>query len=123
MRSHVLGLLATLLTFVLGALAFGWFIGLGAPHLIGVPRPFNSKAWKAADTDTNLRCNMLLDLENRIGLVGKTETEIRTLLGTGDNRESGPPRYYLLCPSFLDIYIIELEWKDGRVASSLVRDT
>jgi hypothetical protein len=103
--------------FGLGA---AWFSGLGTPGMQNLPRPFSSDRWKAA---TDARCAMVLDLRNRIGLVGRTRKEILQLLGWPDGSKDGLPAAYALCPSFVDIFILELAWKDGRVVSTRVRDT
>lgn len=66
---------------------------------------------------------MILDLTWRVGVVGRTEAEILSLLGKADKEDGGLPHYYMLCPSFIDIYVLELKWKDGRVSSAIVRDT
>jgi hypothetical protein len=66
---------------------------------------------------------MVLDLRNRIGLVGRDRDEILRLLGKPDEASDGLPTVYALCPSWADVYILELDWKRGRVVSTRVRDT
>jgi hypothetical protein len=42
---------------------------------------------------------MVLDLRNRIGLVGRDRDEILRLLGKPDEASDGLPTVYALCPS------------------------
>jgi len=114
---------ASVITLGLCGIAGAWLFGVGMPETRALPRPFGSEAWKAADTNADTRCSMVMDLRHRIGLVGKTEMEVVRLLGEDDDQASGPPRIYLLCPSFMDVYILEIEWRNGRVVSTRVRDT
>lgn len=105
-------------------------MAVGAPETTHFPRPFNSVDWKSEAwvpgkdvADESKRCRMILDLTWRVGVVGKTEAEILSLLGKADYEVGGMPFRYLLCPSWLDIYVLELEWRDGKVSSARVRDT
>ena len=107
---------------LIGAGVF-WLFGVGTPGAMNLPRPFSASRWKAPDEERYARCSMVADLRHRIGLVGKTRVEIIRLLGAPDEQQSGYPTVYLLCPSMADIFILELEWKQGRVASAIVRDT
>ena len=114
-----------LFTAIAGAvigLGLAWFFGLGTPGMQNLPRPFSSQRWKAS-ADTEVRCGMVLDLRHRVGLVGRTRDDILQLLGKPDRARNGLPTVYALCPSFADIYILELGWKDGRVVATRVRDT
>ena len=99
-----------------------WALGIGTPGYTNLPRPFNSEAWKAADGWDETRCGMVADLQYRLGLVGRTEAEITQLLGPPTQRQGNTTEYHL-CPSLADIYILELQWLNGRVASMRVRDT
>ena len=85
---------------------------------------FDPTSWKAADTlqDTT-RCDMVTDLQERVGLKGLTEAEVIERLGNPDSHDDTSPMHYHLCPSFMDIRILELQFEDGRVASTRVRDT
>lgn len=85
---------------------------------------FDPVAWKAADTlrDTT-RCDMVTDLQDRVGLNGLTEAEILDRLGEPESHDDGSPTHYHLCPSFMDIRILELQFEDGRVVNTRVRDT
>ena len=85
---------------------------------------FDPVAWKAADTlsDTT-RCDMVTDLQERVGLKGLTEVEVIAQLGQPDSHDDGSPLHYHLCPSFMDVRILELQFENGRVASTRVRDT
>ena len=106
------------------ALGLAWCVGVGTPGTMNLPRPFNSAKWKAADVpDSYVRCSMVADLRHRVGLVGRTEAEIIELLGPPDAVSNGLPLYYGLCPSYMDVYVLEIEWENGRVASTFVRDT
>lgn len=99
-----------------------WLTGVGTPGTMNLVRPFNSAGWKAADGQDKVRCAMVADLRHRIGLDGRTEAEVVRLLGAPAYRE-GALTTYPLCPSFIDLYILELEWSDGVVVSTRVRDT
>jgi hypothetical protein len=85
---------------------------------------FDPASWKAADSlsDTT-RCDMVTDLQERVGLKGLTEAEVIERLGNPDSHDDGSPMHYHLCPSFMDIRILELQFEAGRVASTRVRDT
>lgn len=84
------------------------------------PRPFDAQLWRAASGDD--RCNMVDDLLERTGLKGKTRAELIALLGEPETHDD-PPDHYHLCPSFMDVWILEVEWENGRVASTRIRDT
>lgn len=101
--------------------ACDWFAT--SPEMVGLPLPFDSAAWKAADANSETRCRMLADLRHRIGLIGKTEAEVVALLGEAETHDGEPTTHYHLCPSFMDTYILEIEWRDGRVVSTRARDT
>lgn len=85
---------------------------------------FDPAEWKAADTlrDTT-RCDMVTDLRERVGLNGLTEAEVIARLGQPDSHDDGSPLHYHLCPSFMDVRILELQFENGRVASARLRDT
>jgi hypothetical protein len=95
--------------------------GCGEPNVGKHPRPFQSELWKSAGGG-DVRCDMVADLRERIGLVGKTKAQLIELLGPPSDDGQGGTHYHL-CPSFTDIWILEIRWKDGRVASTTVRDT
>ena len=101
-------------------IAVAWFLGLGTPGKMNLPRPFDSERWKAADPLTKARCGMMADLRYRFGLVGRSEAEVVELLGNDDDEATGPPTFYVLCPDLIDFYYLEIEWKDGRVASTRI---
>jgi len=100
-----------------------WSCGLATPDAFNLPWPFSSARWKASTDGREIRCSMVADLTHRIGLVGRTESDVTNMLGKPDVREDASTTAYLLCPSFGDIYILELTWKQGRVSSARVRDT
>ena len=83
-------------------------------------RTFNAQLWRAASGHD--RCNMVDDLLERIGLKGKTRAELIALLGEPETHDD-PPDHYQLCPSFMDVWILEVEWENGRIASTRIRDT
>jgi hypothetical protein len=104
------------------ALAVAWLVG--GPYTTTMPRVFDSGKWKKADLDGDERCAMLADLTYRVGIVGKTRAELHNLLGKPDDRRRDPAsNYWLLCPSFADIYVLEVEWRGNRAASAYARDT
>jgi hypothetical protein len=100
-----------------------WSCGLATPDAFNLPTPFSSTRWKASTDWREARCSMVADLTHRVGLVGRTESQITNMLGKPDEREDSSTTAYLLCPSMADIYILELTWTQGRVASARVRDT
>jgi hypothetical protein len=114
--------IGSFLIFVAGlALIMAWFTG-GA-YTETYPRPFDSGAWKAAEDDWgDTRCGMIADLQFRIGLEGKSRREIIRLLGAA-NTDDADVSVWLLCPSFLDYWILEIRWHNGRALSAIVRDT
>lgn len=65
---------------------------------------------------------MVDDLRNRIGLVGRTRSELVTILGEPDTHGDATDDYDL-CASFMDVWILEVHWKSGRIASTRIRDT
>lgn len=104
------------------ALAIGWIVG--TPYTSTLPRAFDSARWQAADADGNTRCGMLADLTYRVGVEGKSRAEIIRMLGKPDDKGGDPMwSYWLLCPSFMDVYILEIRWDKERAASATVRDT
>ena len=86
------------------------------------PRPFDSTLWKSASGIGDERCNMVSDLLDRVKLVGRTRSEVVALLGEPHQHGTGVD-HYELCPSLSDIWILEIRWRDGRVASTNIRDT
>jgi hypothetical protein len=66
---------------------------------------------------------MVSDLRYRVGLVGRSKAEVINMLGKPEEQQDDLPTDYELCPSLADTYILELAWKQGRVASVIVRDT
>jgi hypothetical protein len=105
------------------ALFVVWSCGLATPDAFNLPTPFSSARWRASTDRREARCSMVADLTHRVGLVGRTESEITNMLGKPDEREDASTTAYLLCPSMADIYILELTWGQGRVISARVRDT
>lgn len=122
-RSRVLGCLALLL-FVTVMVALVSTCLFPGPYTSAVPRSFNSDQWKSADTWSETRCGMLADLTHRIGVVGKTQSELYDLLGKPKHDDGDPTSsHWELCPSFMDVFILEVRWRDGRAVSAQVRDT
>lgn len=105
------------------ALGLAWLAG--GPYTSGLPRPFNSGAWIAGEElEDDRRCGMLADLKLRVEIEGKTRSEIISLLGEPDDRRYEPDTsYWLLCPSFLDIWVLGVRWKNGRAVETVVHDT
>ena len=95
------------------------------PYTSTFPRPFDSERWKAVDSwDDEARCAMIADLEYRVGLTGRTRAEVENLLGPPGNEEPDQePSHWHLCPSFMDIFILEIRYENGRVSDVRVRDT
>jgi hypothetical protein len=96
----------------------------GSPYTTALPRTFDSERWKSADTDSDIRCGMIADLNLRVGVVGKTRAELYRLLGEPEDEDNDPASsHWHLCPSFMDIYILEVHWSGDRAGSARVRDT
>lgn len=96
----------------------------GGPHTEAVPQPFSSAEWKDADTWRDTRCAMLSDLRFRIGIEGKSRSELIDLLGQDEDEGSDPNiSHWHLCPSFMDVWILEVSWEHDIAADSWVRDT
>ncbi len=122
MAGYKEGWIPKILFLILCSLGFAWLFGLGTPDSTNIPQPFNSRRWKAADLWGDRRCSMILDLQYRVGIVGKSRAEIQGLLGKPEHDEKSTSDWHL-CPSFMDIYILEVEWRNDRAISAIVRDT
>lgn len=101
---------------------------MGRPYTSTLPRAFASLAWKEADPTgwpaDDTRCSMVADLQMRVGVEGKTRDELVRLLGEPEKWRSEPAdEYWPLCPSFLDIWVLTVRWKDGRAFEAIVHDT
>lgn len=107
---------------LLALIAVGWLTG--GPYTAALPRAFASDRWKAAGTLSDTRCAMLVDLRARIGIEGRTRKELLELLGPDENETGGSNQsHWHLCPSFMDIWILEVRWKRGIAEEAWVRDT
>lgn len=103
-------------------LFFGWLTG-GA-YAETFPHPFDAARWKTANTGQATRCGMILDLQYRIGIVGRTRSDLSRQLGAPvDNAHDPSTSSWPLCPSFMDVWVLEVRWRDGRAASAAVHDT
>lgn len=124
MRTKLLALgLLALFPGVPLAVGMAWLFGIGTPGRMNLPRPFSTHRWRSARNGSDVRCSMVADLRHRVGLVGRTRSEVLRLLGPADQERDGLPQVYDLCPSFMDVYILEIRWENGRVADATVRDT
>lgn len=104
------------------AVIAGWLAG--GPYTKALPKYFNSDVWKTADTWDTSRCAMIADLQYRVGIDGKTRSELVELLGEPRDRYDGPEwGYWELCLSFMDVWILEVRWDGDRATSATVRDT
>jgi hypothetical protein len=98
----------------------------GGPYTETYPRLFNSTRWKTADLNRGdeARCGMLADLKGRIGLVGKSRSELLQLLGQPeDHGREAHSSYWLLCNSFADVWVLRVQWQHDQVKSVVVHDT
>lgn len=99
----------------------------GGPYTETLPHFFNSETWRTSvgnEVADERRCGMLADLSVRVGIVGKTRAEVVTLLGEPEDRRGEPAMsYWLLCPSFLDIWVLGIRWENGRAVETVVHDT
>lgn len=115
---HGLGAAAVL------ACVVAWLFGAGTPGMMNLPTPFSARQWKSASgNDDYERCSMVADLRHRVGLVGRPRSDVVRLLGEPDAEYDRTTSAYMLCPSFTDIYVLDVEWANGRVASTSVHDT
>lgn len=104
----------------------GAALALGAPYTTHMPRPFDARAWAAAKTNfDDTRCGMIADLKYRVGIAGKSREDLGRLLGEPEILPHRDPAasYWLLCPSFLDIWVLRIDWIGDRAISSTVHDT
>ncbi len=107
-----------------------WLLGRCAIGLVGCDnvsddmaasaRPFSAKEWRAGLG--NDRCDMVGDLVGRIKLVGRSRTNGEDMLGVPDS-SSGGSDFYHLCPSFMDIYVLEIRWQNDKIGIAGIRDT
>jgi len=116
----------TWLTIAVAATLVAAFVGLFALSLtlspFFPPQPFNQAQWKAEGSlGGPARCAMVSDLRRRVGLNGRTPAQVLELLG--DDEVQGVPESYTLCSSVSDYWVLDLEWKHGRVASTSIHDT
>ena len=99
----------------------------GGAYTETFPRLFNSEWWMAAsgtDIADSRRCGMLADLSFRVGIEGKTREQVIELLGQPEDRRREPrTSYWLLCPSFMDIWVLGITWENGRAVETVVHDT
>lgn len=126
-RSRVVGC-ALLIAIGVGglAIAFAWLTS--GPYTSTFPRVFSSQAWRDADPkaypSNNERCGMIADLKYRVGVVGKTRSELTDLLGKPEMDAADPSAsYWLLCPSFIDIWVLRVRWESNRAVEAIVHDT
>ena len=111
---------------LLFALPVGWM--MGRPYTSSIPRSFDPQAWQDADPTgwpaDNTRCGMIADLRMRVGIEGKSRNDLLELLGEPEKLPSAPNReYWPLCPSFLDIWVLSVRWRDGQAIDAAVHDT
>lgn len=126
-RSRVIGcVLLPILGIAIVSIPILWLAG--GPYTTTIPRAFNSETWAAAQPsaypDDDTRCGMIADLQLRIGVEGKTRKELTALLGEPEPVAYAPTRsYWLLCPSMLDIWVLDVRWEGGRAVEASVHDT
>jgi hypothetical protein len=122
-RSKVLGC-SLLLVFTLAGIGLLLVLSFPGPYMTAPPRPFDAAIWKKADSWDDTRCAMIADLRFRIGLKGKTRAEVAALLGPSDDETASVgASHWHLCPSFMDIWILEVRWQNDRVTEFWLRDT
>jgi hypothetical protein len=85
------------------------------------PRQFDSAQWKSADWKK--RCDMVDDLRERVGIIGKTRGELVLLLGQADGHQGTDSDYWALCNSLSDVFVLDIRWRNGRAISEKVHDT
>lgn len=100
---------------------------LAGPYSETYPRRFNSQQWIAASgtvAEDTIRCGMLGHLKWRVGLEGRDREEVISMLGEPDDKRHEPDvSYWMLCPSFLDVWVLGTRWENGRVAEVIIHDT
>lgn len=124
MKSNLSWRLASAALIGIAALALAGIYALRALDPFGSTRPFSSDEWKRANLRAKTRCDMVTDLQQRVGLVGKSKVEIEQMLGRPEHGDDPVGfTHYHLCPSSMDIYILDLRWENERIVSANVRDT
>jgi hypothetical protein len=122
-RSKILGC-AMLLAFVLTGLWLLSILMFPGPYTSALPRSFDAVVWKRSESVDGARCGMLADLRFHIGLKGKSRAEVQALLGLPEDEDGlRKTSLWLLCPSFMDIWVLEVRWSNNRVVEDWVRDT
>ena len=121
LKTRALGCGVMLVVFVIVPAGY---VASGA-YTEALPRPFNSKSWIAgSDIADERRCGMLADLRLRVGVIGKSRRELIGILGEPQDEDSdSSSNYWLLCPSFLDIWVLRIRWENDRAADAFVHDT
>ncbi len=67
---------------------------------------------------------MLADLHFRIGVSGRTQAELTQLLGEPETVPWEPQSsYWLLCNSYIDVWVLTVKWQEGRATAVTVHDT
>lgn len=105
------------------ALAFGWFAGM--PYTSNFPKSFDIERWSAADPRIDsIRYSMITDLKYRIEIVGRSREDLSKMLGTSQSLTRDPNvTYWLLCPSFLDNWVLRVRWENDRAIEAVVHQT
>lgn len=120
-KSRGLGCGAMLLVFVIAPAVYF----AGGAYTEALPRRFNSQSWIAVrDHVDKRRCGMLADLRLRVGIVGKNRRELTSVLGQPDKEfDDHSSSYWLLCPSYLDYWVLRVRWENDRAIDAIVHDT
>lgn len=121
LKTHIFG--GALIALLLAVLPISYIAG-GA-YTEAIPRPFDSKSWIAGEgMSDSRRCAMLADLKFRVGLEGKSRDEVVALLGRPQDQPHDPnTSQWLLCPSFMDIWVLAIRWERDRAVEATVHDT
>jgi hypothetical protein len=122
-RSRILGCLVLVVAAPLVLfLALNLFVFRDA-YLTEFPRAFDSAQWKARGVNDS-RCDMIADLRFRVGVVGRTRADVTRMLGESEDEDNDPSSsHWHLCPSFMDVWILEVRWQNDRAVTAIVRDT
>lgn len=118
-RGCLLALVGTVVLFLLcsgGALYLGSSLLVQDTREIGPDAVFSSDAWRVASEESNDRLTMLRDLVHRVGVIGRSRSELEAMLG--------PPTYESWSDSYphpgYALGFGRIDWFDGPCTTPLI---